>query len=219
MNPFEKIKVLSKKFTEDRESDLTSYNESESEENLHLIKSSEEENFFDKKESNNIGTLAEKYFYLKLKKFLLSTKDFRGNYSLIKHIDKLEKSIIEYVNSNTNSNDENSNNLKIYGFNLIKKIKQIFKTNSQQIQIDCFFPNIKGNIIKKLYNQIYEYSFFSENFFYSINDNESYNLIIESTYNIMSQINKKIVQLNRYFTLFTKTKELYLENKEILKQF
>ena len=219
MNSIEKIKNFSKKFAEDRESDLTSFNESESEPSNQLIKSSEEEQLFYKKEGTGIGTLVEKYFYLKLKKFLLSTKDFNGNYSLINHIDKIEKSIIEYVNLYGNSNSKESNELKIKGFNLIQKAKQIFKTNSQRLQIDCFFPNIKGNIIKKLYNQIYEYSYFSENFFSSINENESYNLIVESTNNILAQIKKKIDQLEKYYMLFTKTKELYLEDKKILKKF
>jgi hypothetical protein len=127
--------------------------------------------------------------------------------------------VLNYVENNTAENNKNSNTLKIKGMDLIKIIKEQFETTTQRIQIDSLFPNINGNILKKLFNELKDYSYYSNDFESSIETEKKYNLIVESCHNIISQAYKKMIQLKFYFTIFNQTKKIYEENKEILKEF
>lgn len=109
--------------------------------------------------------------------------------------------------------------LKIKGMDLIKLIRLQFESTTQKMQIDSLFPNINGNILKELFNELKDYSYYSNDFKSSIDTQKKYNLIIESCHNIISQVYKKMTQLKFYFTIFNQSKKIYEENKEMLKEF
>ena len=217
------LKNLFKKFEEPEESDFTSAYKSEKNEEKKLSPKLpnliEEEQYINNRECTKLGTYMEDYFYLKLKKYLKSKNDFRGNYSITKHIQKINESVRKYIFENAQSNDEESNKIKIVGIDLIKKVEKTFKTKSKNVQIDSFFPCINGKIVKDFYSKINDYSLSSKDFLSNIKEENTYNLLIESTHSITAQINKKRKQLEAYFQLFNNTKKLYLDNKEILKDF
>ena len=216
------FKSFCKKFSEKEESEITSIYESETKENNvspELMNIIREEIRINQRESTKLGNYVEDYFYLKLKKFLKARDDFRGNYSIIGHIQQLKDSVLQYIKENAKNDDEISNKIKISGINLIQRAEEVFKTKSKKIQIDSFFPGISGKIVKAFFNEINEFSYSSKDFSSSIDDSKNYNLIVESTHCITSQINKKRKQLEKYFMVFSKTKKLYNENKEILKEF
>ena len=215
------IKYICKKFEEPEESGFTSAYESGSHENIppRLAKMIEDELYFTQKETTKLGNSIEDYFYLKLKKCLKANDDFRGFYGITEHIQKIKDFILKYVKENAKTESEESNKTKIAGINLINKVENIFQTNSKKIQIDSFFPGISGKTVKFFYGKIDEYSYSSKDFINSIKDDKYYNLIVESTHCITSNLNKKRKQLERYFKIFTMTKKLYLDNQEMLKEF
>ena len=213
------LEKLFKKFEEPEESDFTSAYESDKKEEKKLSPQITNIEDINNREYTKLGTYIEDYFYLKLKKYLKSKNDFRGNYSIIKHIQKIKDSILNYILEKTQSNDEESNKIKIVGIDLIKKVEETFKTKSKNLQIDSFFPCVSGKIVKDFYNKINDYSLSSNDFLSNIREENTYNLLIESTHSITAQINKKAKQLKGYFQLFYNTKKLYLDNKEILKDF
>ena len=178
-----------------------------------------EESELDLNDAGNLGDCVEGYFFLKLKKYLNAPIDFRGVYSIVNHIKKLNESILLYIKEKAKIPNESSDAIKIKGINLIQEVENIFGTNSEKIQIDSLFPNIKGSKIKNLLNEIKNCGCFSKNLETNISDKEEYNLIVESTHNILSTINKKSRQLRNYFTIFSKTRKFYSDNNEILKQF
>lgn len=215
------IKHLFKKFEEKEESDYTSVYENESQEKIspQFAKIIEEELIFTQRESTKLGNSVENYFYLKLKKCLKANEDFRGFYSISDHIQKIKDCIFRYVKEKTKTESKEADKIKIAGFNLIKRAEDIFPTNSKKIQIDSFFPTIYGKTVKIFYSKVDEYSYSTENFINSIKDENYYNLIVESTHCITSNLNKKRKQFERYFSLFNMTKKLYMGNQEMLKQF
>ena len=217
----ENIKHLFKKFEEKEESDYTSQYESESKEKIspQFAKMIEEELIFTQRESTKLGNSVENYFYLKLKKCLKANEDFTGFYSISMHIQKIKDGILRYVKEKTKIESKEADQIKIAGFNLIKRAEDIFPTNSKKIQIDSFFPNICGKNVKTFYAKVDEYSYSSKNFINSIKDENYYNLIVESTHCITSNLNRKRKQFERYFRIFNLTKKLYMENQEMLKQF
>ena len=204
------IKRLCKKFEEVEESGCTSVYESGSHENIapQLAQMIENELYFAQKETTKLGNSIEDYFYLKLKKFLKANDDFRGFYRITQHIQDIKDFILKYVKENTKTQSEESNKIKIAGINLINEAENIFQTNSKTIQIDSFFPVISGKTVKLFYSKVGEYSYSSKNFNNSIEDDKYYNLIVESTHCITSNLNKKRKQLKRYFKIFTITKKL-----------
>ena len=218
MNDF---KNICKKFKEIEENENTSVYGSESNQDIspQLAKLIEKELIFTRRETIKLGNSIEDYFYLKLKKFLKANDDFRGYYSITEHIQKLTSFILKYVRERTKSDCEDSNKIKLEGINLMNNLENIFKNNSKKIQIDSFFPGISGKTVKLFYAQINEYSYSSKDFVDSIKDEKYYNLIVESTHCITSNINKKRKQLERYFNIFDMTKKLYMDNKEMLKEF
>ena len=179
----------------------------------------EEELIFTQRESTKLGNPVENYFYLKLKKCVKVNEDFRGFYSINDHISKIKDCIFRYVKEKTKTENKEADKIKIAGFNLIKRAEDIFPTNSKKIKIDSFFPSIYGKTVKIFYSKVDEYSYSSENFINSINDENYYNLIVESTHSITSNLNKKRKQYERYFSIFNMTKKLYMGNQEMLKQF
>ena len=215
------IKLICKKFEEVEESGCTSAYESEPHVKItpQLTKMIENDLYFSQKKTTKLGNSIEDYFYLKLKKFLKAKDDFRGFYGIIEHIQKIKDFILKYVKENAKTDSEESNKIKIAGINLINNVENIFQTNSKTIQIDSFFPGISGKTVKLFHGQIDEYSYSSKNFINLIKDDKFYNLIVESTHCITSNLNKKRKQLERYFKIFTMTKKLYLENQEMLKDF
>ena len=213
------IQKICKKFQEDQEPGLTSVYESQGSEVILKSEKQQEDIDIYQRETGKLGTHIEDYFYLKLKKYLKTENDFRGTYNVNLHIQKMKESVLNYVENNTAENNKNSNTLKIKGMDLIKIIKEQFETTTQRIQIDSLFPNINGNILKKLFNELKDYSYYSNDFESSIETEKKYNLIVESCHNIISQAYKKMIQLKVYFTIFNQTKKIYEENKEILKEF
>ena len=215
------IKHLFKKFEEKEESDYTSVYESESKEKIspQFAKMIEEELIFTQRESTKLGNSVENYFYLKLKKCLKANEDFRGFYSISEHIQKIKDCIFRYVKEKIKTESKEADKIKIAGFNLIKRAEDIFPTNSKKIQIDSFFPSISGKSVKIFYSKVDEYSYSSKDFINSIRDENYYNLIVESTHCITSNLNKKRKQFDRYFRIFNMTKKLYMDNQEMLKQF
>ena len=175
-----------------------------------------EEYYRDSKDSNNLGNYIEGYFFLKLKKCLKAQSDFKGNYSIVDHIKKINESIFHFVKQNWQ--DISSDKLKIQGMNLIHEAENIFDIKADRIQIDSFFPNINGKILNNFLKDVKECSYSSLNGT-NIDENKDYNLIVESTHNILSTLNKKSKQLQNYFTIFSKSRKLYLENMEMLKEF
>ena len=179
----------------------------------------EEELIYTQRVTTKIGNSVEDYFYLKLKKFLKANEDFRGYYSIKEHIQKLKDSVLNYLKENAKTDNEISDKMKIAGINLICQAEKLFNINSTKIQIDSFFPGISGKTVKLFYGKVDEYSYSSHNFIDSIKDENFYNLIVESTHCITSNINKKRKQLERYFKIFNITKKLYINNQEMLKDF
>ena len=151
----------------------------------------EEELIFTQRESTKLGNPVENYFYLKLKKCVKVNEDFIGFYSINDHISKIKDCIFRYVKEKTKTESKEADKIKIAGFNLIKRAEDIFPTNSKKIKIDSFFPSIYGKTVKIFYSKVDEYSYSSENFINSIKDENYYNLIVESTHNITSNLNKK----------------------------
>ena len=74
---------------------------------------------------------------------------------------------------------------------LILEVNKIYDFKSDSIQIDSFFPNIIGANFKNFFNEIKDISYFTSNFENFIDNNKKYHLIVESAYNITSQISKK----------------------------
>ena len=207
--------------TSESENDLTPENESDSSQIklATLSKDYKEESNLDLNDSNNLGKSVENYFFLKLKKCLNAKSDFRGNYSLIDHKKKLNELIINSVLKKSNNPNTSSDQIKINGMNLIQEIESIFGNNSEKVQIDALFPNIEGTTVKTFIDEIRDYCHFSDKLNLKIDNEKTYNLIVEMTHNILSTINKKSKQLKNYFTLFSKTRKLYLENNDLFKQF
>ena len=127
--------------------------------------------------------------------------------------------IIKHVLEKSKDPNVSSDQLKIDGMNLIQQIDSIFGNNSEKVQIDALFPNIKGIAVKTFIKEVQDCCHFSEKLNSKIANEKKYNLIVEITHNILSTINKKSKQLRNYFTIFSKTRKLYLENKELFKQF
>lgn len=206
------ILKLSKKFSETEESLKTSSYESEA---IPTEEPSQEKDpLLNEKENTKLGTYVEGYFYLKLKKYFKAEYSFRGNYSIISHYNKLKDSVLNYIKKQGNSDE-----MKIAAVNLIQMAEEIFKNESTNIQIDSFFPNVSGKMVKTFYDNVSQYTYSSSNFRETIKDGEYYNLVIESTHNIISVLNKKGKQLRNYLTIFSKTKNLYLANKDMLEEF
>ena len=216
----ENIATFTKPFSES-ESDFISSNENEiKSDNLPPILNLIKEQFsLELKEPKNMGKYVEDYFFFKLKTCLHAKNYFRGNYSLVNHIRNLKESVLNYLKDICKDKNQNSDMLKIKGINLIQKGEEIFQNKSNDIQIDSLFPNISGKIVKKFLYQIKQYSFSSKDFETKIIDEKNYNLIIESTHNILTTLPKKTKQLRNYSTLFSKSRKLYSENKEMLKDF
>ena len=217
----EAIFNLTKKFLESDDTEKTLLSESSTaEEKLTPInKIMKEELYLNLSDINKLGNYVENYFFLKLKKFLAAKDDFAGNYSIIKHIQNIKDSVLNYIKDKKGIDEKKRDLLKIKGINLIEEAEKIFKSKSNQIQIDSFFPNVNGKTIKKFYNEVKEYSHCSKDFLEKIDEMKNYNLIIESTHNILSTLNKKGKQLKNYFIIFSQTKKLYMENKEMLHNF
>ena len=207
--------------TSESDNDITLENESDSSQNklISLSKDYKEESYLDFNDSNNLGKSVENYFFLKLKKCLKAKSDFTGSYSLVDHKKKLNELIIKHVLEKSKDPNVSSDQLKIDGMNLIQQIDSIFGNNSEKVQIDALFPNIKGIAVKTFIKEVQDCCHFSEKLNSKIANEKKYNLIVEITHNILSTINKKSKQLRNYFTIFSKTRKLYLENVELFKQF
>ena len=207
--------------TSESENELTLENESDSSQNksISLSKDYKEESYSDLNDSNNLGKSVENYFFLKLKKCLKAESDFRGSYSLVDHKKKLNELIIKQVLEKSKDPNNSCDQLKIKGMNLIQQIDSIFGNNSEKVQIDALFPNIKGIAVKTFIDEVQDCCHFSEKLNLKIANEKKYNLIVEITHNILSTVNKKSKQLKNYFTIFSKTRKLYLENVELFKQF
>ena len=166
----------------------------------------------DQKEITKLGPFVESYFFLKLKKYLNANSDFRGSYSLKKHIQNLKESVLEYIKGK-------SNEIKIQGINLIHFAEDIFNIKSKDIQIDSLFPNITGKKVKQLLADAKGYCYHPTNMESNIRDEENYTLVVESTHNILSTLNKKSKQMDNYFKAFSETRKLYSGNIIILNKF
>ena len=164
------------------------------------------------KEITKLGPFVESYFFLKLKKYLKANSDFRGSYSLKKHIQNLKESVLEYIK-------EKSNEIKIQGINLIHYAEDLFNIKSKDIQIDSLFPNITGKMVKQLLEDSKGCCYHPTNMESNIRNEEKYTLIVESTHNILSTLNKKSKQMDNYFKTFSETRKLYSENMVILHKF
>ena len=212
------LQKFEKKFSEP-ELDLTKSSESDSDPRTlpPFLRQDMKEYNEESRDSNNLGNYIEGYFFLKLKKYLKAENDFKGNYSIADHIKKINESIFHFVREK--GQDEFSDQIKIKGMNLIQEAENIFNIKADKIQIDSFFPNVKGKIVKKFLEDVEECSYSSFIFEPKIDEQKNYNLVVESTHNILSTLNKKSKQLQNYFTIFSKTRKLYLENKEMLKEF
>lgn len=217
----EKLRNFSKKFLESDDNEETPASQSDTnEETLTPIhKIMKDDLFMNKYDVNRVGNYVENYFFLKLKKFFAAKADFTGKYSIVDHIQKLKDCVHNYIKDQKSIGEEKRDQLKIKGFNIIEKAEKIFETKSTQIQVDSFFPNITGQAIKNFFKEVKEYSHCSKYFIDKIKETKNYNIVVESTHNILSTLGKKRKQLKNYFMVFSETKKLYIENKEILKNF
>ena len=153
------------------------------------------------------GNYVEKYFSAKLK----SKFGVTPNANIIIKIKDIIEEIVLYLNEKIIEINKPADD----GINIIKQLKAYFK-EEMQIEVDTLFPLVKGTIIKNFFETTKDYSYPDIEKF---DEKLSYTIIMESTYNLRSQIIKKSEQLRKAFLFFTIIHKFYVNYKEYFAEY
>ena len=104
---------------------------------------------------------------------------------------------------------------KDLALNIIEKIDKVLKDESD-IQIDTIIPLVSGEELLSFFQSMKEYSFPSDT---KIEPNKKYTIIVESTFNLYSQIVDKANQLRKIFLLISLLNSLYKSNPEYVENY
>jgi len=162
----------------------------------------------DEDNQTNPGSFIEKYFNAKLQKQLNATLSFPNTKIIVSEL--LDEMIIKINDTVINKNLDTSK-----AFNLIKQLKYYLKGEAQ-IEIDSMFSMIPGKTINEFFNKTSDFSF-PDNLV--VDDNRKYTIIIESTFNLSSQIIKKVDQVRKSFLLFSVLDYLYKKYPVYLEEY
>ena len=170
-------------------------------------KSEISENDEEEENQQNPGAFTEKYFNEKLQMQLDSKHSFSNTKILIPEI--LGEMILK-INKSVIKNDLNTSK----AFKLIKELNNHLEGETQ-IEIDSMFPMIPGKKINDFFKKINEFSF--PNFI--LDEQNKYTIIVESTFNLKSQIIKKVEQIRKSFLVFSLLDKLYNLYPEYLEDY
>ena len=148
------------------------------------------------------GDFVEKYFAQKLK-FLLKADSAISNFIDLQEVHDDFILSINYVLIKEKNNPEIKNEKALA---IIEKIDKSLKDESA-IQMDTVLPSVSGKELLSFFETMKEYSYPSNN---NIEPNKKYTIIVESTFNLYSQIYDKAEQLRKNFLLISLLNDLYI---------
>lgn len=157
------------------------------------------------------GDFIEKYIAQKLK-YLLKADSAHSTFIKMEDVHNDFILSINYFLLNQKNNPEIKNDLAL---SIIEKIDKVLKDESD-IQIDTIIPLVSGEELLSFFESMKEYSFPSDT---KIEPDKKYNIIVESTFNLYSQIVDKANQLRKIFLLISLLNSLYKSNPEYVENY
>lgn len=157
------------------------------------------------------GDFIEKYIAQKLK-YLLKADSAHSTFIKMEDVHNDFILSINYFLLNQKTNPEIKKDLAL---NIIEKIDKVLKDESD-IQIDTIIPLVSGEELLSFFQSMKEYSFPSDT---KIEPNKKYTIIVESMFNLYSQIVDKANQLRKIFLLISLLNSLYKSNPEYVENY
>lgn len=157
------------------------------------------------------GEFIEKYFAQKLK-FLLKADSAISNFIDLKEVHDDFILSINYVLLKEKNNPLIEKDIAL---TIIDKIDKSLKDESA-IQMDTVLPSLSGKELLSFFEAMKEYSYPSNN---NIDPNKKYTIIVESTFNLYSQIYDKADQLRKNFLLISLLNDLYIDYPKYIENY